>query len=65
MGMHFVCRLRAAADLLYLYKGAPTGQKGRPKKYTGKIDIDNIDKDYFNLPEKYRKVDLGNIVLIG
>jgi hypothetical protein len=52
MGMHFVCRLRDDADLLYLYTGAPTGQKGRPKKYAGKIDIGNIEKDYFTLEEQ-------------
>lgn len=52
IGMHFICRLRDDADLLYLYTGAPTGKKGRPKKYTGKIDIGNIDKDYFTLVDQ-------------
>lgn len=52
LGMHFVCRLRDDADLLYLYTGAPTGKKGRPKKYAGKIDIAGIDKDYFALIEQ-------------
>lgn len=52
MGMHFVCRLRDDADLLYLYTGSRTGQKGRPKKYAGKIDIAGIDKDYFTLIEQ-------------
>lgn len=52
MGMHFVCRLRDDADLLYLYSGASTGKRGRPKKYAGKIDINNIDKDYFTLVEQ-------------
>lgn len=52
MGMHFVCRLRDDADLLYLYMGAPTGKKGRPKKYAGKIDIGNIDKNYFTFEEQ-------------
>jgi hypothetical protein len=52
MGMHFVCRLRDDADLRYLYRGEPTGGKGRPRKYAGKIDIDNIDKGYFTLIEQ-------------
>ena len=34
---------------MYLYKGKPTGEKGRPKKYSGKINLKDIDKDYFEL----------------
>jgi hypothetical protein len=47
-GMHLVSRLRDDADLRYLCNEIPTGKRGRPRKYTGKIDIDNIDRDYFN-----------------
>lgn len=46
-GMHLVSRLRDDADLRYLCTEIPTGKRGRPRKYTGKINIDNIDKDYF------------------
>jgi hypothetical protein len=46
-GMHLVSRLRDDADLKYLCKEPPTGKKGRPRKYSGKINIDSIDKDYF------------------
>lgn len=46
-GMHLVSRLRDDADLKYLCKELPTGKKGRPRKYSGKINIDTIDKDYF------------------
>ena len=49
MGMHLVSRLRDDADLKYLFQGPPTGKKGRPKKYAGKIDIANIDENYFEL----------------
>lgn len=48
-GMHFVSRLRDDADLRYLCVVAPTGKRGRPKKYDGKIDIKNIDTKYFSL----------------
>jgi hypothetical protein len=48
-GMHLISRLRDDANLMYIYKGKPTGKRGRPKKYTGKIDNDNIDKEYFSL----------------
>ncbi len=49
MDMHLISRLRDDADLKYLYQGTPSGKKGRPKKYDGKIDIANIDKNYFEL----------------
>lgn len=49
LGMHLVSRLRDDADLKYLYKGKPTGKRGRPKKYAGKIDPGNIDEEYFEL----------------
>jgi len=46
-GMHLISRLRDDADLRYLCKEPPTGKRGRPRKYDGKIIIDSIDKDYF------------------
>jgi len=52
MGMQFVSRLRDDADLRYLCDGAPTGKKGRPKKYGGKIDTKNIDNGYFEFIEQ-------------
>ena len=48
-GMHLISRLRDDADLMYLYKGKPTGNKGRTRKYAGKIDHNNIDENYFSL----------------
>jgi hypothetical protein len=47
--LHVISRLRKDADLMYLYYGEPTGKKGAPKKYTGKINLKNIDKKYFKL----------------
>jgi hypothetical protein len=52
MGMHLISRLRDDADLKYMFHGTATGQKGRPRKYAGKIDIANIDEDYFELIEQ-------------
>lgn len=49
MDMHLISRLRDDADLRYLYQGAPTGKKGRPRKYAGKIDVSNIDTKSFDL----------------
>ena len=47
--MHLISRLRNDSDLKYLYLGEPTGKKGRPKKYDGKINLKSIDEKYFKL----------------
>ena len=48
-GFYLVSRFRTDADLMYLFKGKPTGKKGRPRKYNGKINLKDIDRDYFKL----------------
>jgi hypothetical protein len=48
-GMHLISRLRDDADLRYISTESPTGKKGRPRKYSGKIIINEIDKKYFSL----------------
>jgi len=45
--LHVISRLRKDADLKYLYYGKPTGKRGAPKKYAGKINLKSIDKNYF------------------
>jgi len=52
LDMHLISRLRDDADLKYLYQGPPTGKRGRPCKYAGKIDTENIDANYFELIEQ-------------
>jgi len=47
MDMHLICRLRDDANLKYISKDKPTGKKGRPRKYSGKIILNDIDKTYF------------------
>ena len=42
-GFHMVGRLRSDADMMYLYGGGPTGKRGRPRAYDGKIDFENLD----------------------
>jgi len=48
-GMHLVSRLRDDADLKYLNTEPPTGKRGRPSKYSGKVNNDKIDTEYFKL----------------
>lgn len=47
--MHLVSRLRDDASLKNLYQGLPTGKRGRPSKYAGKVVTENIDTNYFEL----------------
>lgn len=49
MGMLLISRLRDDADLRYLCQDAPSRKRGRPRKYTGKINVKSIDREYFNL----------------
>jgi len=46
---HVISRLRNDADLKYIFTGEVTGKRGRPKKFAGKIDFKNIDKNVFTL----------------
>jgi len=73
--MHLVSRLREDADLRYLCKEQATGKRGRPRKYSGKIIIGEIDKKYFSLitcneeeivyaAEVYSKALKRNIMLV-
>lgn len=45
--LEIICKLRKDANLKYLYKGLQKSGRGRPKKYDGKIKINNIDKRRF------------------
>lgn len=46
-GLHFLSRLRDDSVLMYKYKGEPTGKKGAPKKFNGRVDPQNPDLNYF------------------
>jgi len=47
MDLHMISRLRDDADLKYLSYDEPSGKRGRPRKYAGKVDPNDINKDYF------------------
>ncbi len=61
--MHLISRLRDDADLKYLYHGPPTGKKGRPCKYAGKIDTANIDTNYFDLIEENQEATVYSAIV--
>ena len=45
-GLHIICKFRKDAQLKYLFNGLKTGGKGRPKKYDGKVNPKDIDKNH-------------------
>jgi hypothetical protein len=54
-GFEVVSRLRTDAYLQYLFTGKQKKGRGRPRKYTGKIDYNNLDLNYFNLVHESEK----------
>lgn len=46
-GMHLISRLRDDSVLFYKFKGSPTGKKGRPKSFNGRVDTKKVDMDCF------------------
>jgi hypothetical protein len=58
LGLEVICRLRPDANLKYLYNGPKMEGRGRPKKYSCKVDLKNIDKSVFK-----KTVDDGSKVI--
>lgn len=47
--MHLISRLRDDSVLQYKYKGKPTGKRGRPKTFDGRVNINKPDMSIFVL----------------
>lgn len=65
MNMHLISRLRDDADLKYLCLDPPTGKRGRPSKYAGKVITDNIDTNYFELIEQNQEATVYSAVVFS
>ncbi len=50
--LHIVSKLRKDANLKYLYNGDQKGGRGRPKKFSGKVNLDDLDKGVFKETHK-------------
>ena len=48
LGFDLISRFRDDVNLKYLYHGPKTGKKGRPQKFTGKVDINDLNMDTFH-----------------
>jgi hypothetical protein len=46
-GLHLISRLRDDSVLMYKHYGTPTGKKGRPKKFAGRVNIHDLDTTIF------------------
>ena len=61
--MHLISRLRDDADLKYISHSGPTGKKGRPRKYAGKVLFGAIDMDYFTLVQDGQGAKVYNAIV--
>jgi len=54
-GMHLISRLRNDASLKYLYRGEKKKGPGRPRKFAGKIVLNDIDMSYFKFEQSSKE----------
>lgn len=47
--LHIISLLRQDANLRYLYTGPKSGGRGRPRQYAGKVNLGELDMNYFTL----------------
>jgi len=61
-GFHLVSRLRDDVQMTYLIEPVKTGERGRPKTVGDKIDVKNLDLNYFSkvVSERSRTVATEN-----
>ena len=62
-GLQFISRLRDDSVLMYKYFGDKTGKKGRPKVFNGKVDVKNIDTNYFSLDLQTDEIEIYSAVV--
>ena len=48
LGFNLISRFRDDVNLKYLYSGPKTGKRGRPQKFAGKVDVNNLDMNVFS-----------------
>lgn len=52
IGIDLISRLRDDAVMFYPFQGDPTGKRGRPIKYAGKVKLDEMDPNHFTLVQE-------------
>ncbi|MFV8325008.1 transposase [Flavobacterium sp. ZS1P14] len=61
--LFLVSRLRDDSNLKYLYNGPLTGKKGAPKKFEGKVNFKNINREHFYLDFQDEKMEVYGAIL--
>jgi len=62
-GLQLVCKLRDDADLLYLNEQLPTGKRGRPSLYAGKVNPTDLNPKYFKEVENNQGIKAKSAVV--
>jgi hypothetical protein len=62
-GMHFISRLQKNAVLYYLNNEPPTGKKGRPKQFAGRVNQKEPDMNYFKLLLDTKELKIYNSIV--
>lgn len=47
--LQVISKLRKDARLKYLFRGNPTGKRGRPKRFDGDVKVGKLDKKHFSI----------------
>jgi hypothetical protein len=63
VGLHFISRLRDDSVLKYKYYGEKTGRQGRPKQFDGKVDVKNLNTNYFSLDLSTEEIKIYSAVV--
>lgn len=61
--LELICRLRDDANLKYLATETKTKKRGRPRLYSGKVDVQNIDKDKFDKEYEDEEMKLYSLIV--
>jgi len=62
-GLQFISRLRDDSVLFYKYKGLPTGKKGKPRQYNGRINVHKLDFNYFTTDKVAPEIEIYSAVV--
>ena len=60
-----ISRLRDDSVLLYIHDEKPTGKRGRPKQYAGKVDIKNPAMNHFRIVYQDSKIRIFSAIVFA
>lgn len=60
---NLISRLRDDAVMYYIFDGQPTGKRGRPQVYAGKVDVKNPAMNYFNIVHQDSEIRIFSAII--